>query len=106
MASYTVAHAELEQIQRIGGADLVIGILAPEKDDVSGFPGAVQEALSTLKTGVRSVVLCKGRTTKATLSDPAPPQIGGVRQWPFLTLPSQKRRTRPSKTCSNPTRPS
>jgi glucosylglycerate synthase len=62
----TVAQPELEQIERLGGADLVIGIL-------NGEPGGagqstltlVREALAELSAPLRVVVVCDGAAPSA-----------------------------------------
>jgi len=70
VASGTIAHPELEQIQRIGGADLVIGILDPGNDP-GALPAAVVDVLSTLKATHRAVVLGRGFAIKPDFPNPA-----------------------------------
>jgi hypothetical protein len=55
-----IAQPELEQIERIGGADLVVGILATDPDcNAAALRGMVREALGGLSKPVRTVVVCR-----------------------------------------------
>lgn len=85
MASDTIAHPELEQIQRIGGADLVIGILNLGSE-VSSLPAIMKQALERLRTVPRAVVLCKGLGIKSDFSELAEPQNGESSAVAFVNL--------------------
>ncbi len=65
MASSTVAQPELEQIQRMGSADLVIGILNPGADDLGVLPGILHQAVASMKSAARVVVLCRGLSSES-----------------------------------------
>ena len=58
MALDTVPQPELGQIDRMGGADLVVGLLdAEHKGDAGAACGMVHEAIGQLSTAVRAVVV-------------------------------------------------
>ena len=65
MASGAVAHPELEEIQRIGAADLVIGILNPGSEGLSGLPEILRQSIASMKAISSAVVICKGLKTES-----------------------------------------
>lgn len=85
MATGIIAHPDLEQIQRIGAADLVIGILDPGSD-ASSLPSVLQQALGKLNPAPRAVVLCNGAAMPVDFSMPAGTQNGESSTVSFLRL--------------------
>ena len=69
-----ISRPELEQIERIGGADLVIGILgADRQEEGSSAIAMTREALAELSKPLRAAVVCGNG---AHSPDPAPPEVG------------------------------
>ena len=70
MALDTIQQPEVAEIERIGGADLVIGILVPEHNRNGAAVGMVRDALGRLSNSVRTVVICKKGTVDGGATDP------------------------------------
>jgi len=69
-----IAQPELEQIERIGGADLVIGILGHARSEAEGTAVALKgEALAELSKPLRAMVVCHNGTHS---SAPVAPEAG------------------------------
>jgi hypothetical protein len=63
----TIQQPELAQIERIGEADLVIGMFDPEhKSDAGATVGMVRDALGRLSNPLRTVVVCQNGTDGAS----------------------------------------
>ncbi len=56
-----IPQPELEEIERIGGADLVIGILGSESSEQNGA-GIVRDVLAELSKPLRAVIVCNNGT--------------------------------------------
>jgi hypothetical protein len=73
VALETIQQPEVAEIERIGGADLVIGILDPEHRSNAGAAlGMVRDALGRLSNSVRTVVVCEKGTVDAGATGPQP----------------------------------
>jgi hypothetical protein len=73
VASDTIQQPEVADIERIGGADVVIGVLDPEHNRNPGAAvGMVRDALGRLSNSVRTVVVCKKATVNAAATGPQP----------------------------------
>ena len=87
MAVDAIAQPELEQIERIGGADLVVGILASDPNcDADAVRGMVRAALGTMSKPVRTVVVCRngaGGTASETPELPDDSQFPAVSFFKF-----------------------
>lgn len=79
MAVDAIPQPELAQIEQIGGADLVIGVLEPGRiGGVSAAAQMVREALGRLSQEVRAVVVCRdcgGDSEIPPVGEPASPSI-------------------------------
>ena len=60
-----VSQPELEQIERLGGADLVVGILDTHQGDGAAAVATVREAVANLPGTTRAVVVCSNGTSSA-----------------------------------------
>lgn len=79
-----VPQPELEQIERLGGADLVVGILHSEPAGESGAAVAMaREALAELPKVARAVVIC-GNGSHGP--GPATPEAAGADRSPAIVL--------------------
>ena len=71
MALDTIQQPELAQIERIGGADLVIGMVDPEHtNNVGAAVGMVRDALGRLSNSLRTVVVCPNGSVEAASAGP------------------------------------
>jgi hypothetical protein len=69
MALDAIQQPELAQVERIGEADIVVGILDPDhKREASATVGMVREALDKLSNTVRTVVVCNNGLSDAALA--------------------------------------
>jgi hypothetical protein len=69
----TIQQPEVAEIERIGGADLVIGILDSDHNrNAAAALGMVRDALGRLSNSVRTVVVCKKSTVDAAATSPQP----------------------------------
>lgn len=82
MALDTIQQPELGQIERIGEADLVLGMLDPEhKSNAAATVGMVRDALGRLSSSLRTVVVCQHSTDGASAGPqstddaPSPPIV-------------------------------
>jgi hypothetical protein len=66
-----IQQPELAQIERIGEAELVVGILDPDhKREAGAAVGMVRDALGKLSNAVRTVVVCNNSTEAADSAGP------------------------------------
>ena len=81
----TVSQPELEQIARLGGADLVIGLVDTEHaEDAAAAFAKAREALVGLPKIARAVLVCWNGAQRPGVATPA--EVNGAEQSPTLSL--------------------
>jgi hypothetical protein len=95
-----ISQPQLDQIERIGGADIVIGILDRDHQaDGSAAVSITREALTELSKPLRAIVVCNNGTHSAT---PPTSETGGDQSVVFtFSLPPPGPAETPQQTVSN-----
>src|ERR1700722_1483758 len=97
-----ISQPELEQIERVGGADLVIGIFDLEhQEDGSTAVAMTRDALAELSTPLRAIVICNNGTHGPA---EAAPEVTGDDHSPivsFCSLPLPGSAETPQQSISN-----
>jgi len=78
---------ELEQVERLGGADLVVGILASKNEEALATASLMREALAGLSNLSRAVVVCRNGAHSPVPSVQEVPGDGQAQPIIFCSLP-------------------